>query len=230
MNNISNISKTESPDGSKNSGLLGLSSNRSGHQAFNLITRVRTPLTLFCFLLFCCTQLIMFARIRFGFAAQTLSNLVNLLRHAINTWCCRLVVEDSALSARKSGVRLPSAPRWEGSSNGKTTVCGIVNAGSIPVLSPKFSQIIRDRLTVGRNSLKVVMVVRVHLSELSIQLIRELVDLSFRASGTADQDSPRLLIALTQAPASLPSSWQRSARFARSNAGNAFLALSLPVL
>ncbi len=51
--NTTNISRLNSPGGfACNSDFVGLSSKRSGHQAFNLRIRVRTPLTLFSFALF----------------------------------------------------------------------------------------------------------------------------------------------------------------------------------
>lgn len=53
--NTTRISNTAKPNGLLNSsGFAGLSSNRLGHQAFNLIIRVRAPLTLLCFLLLSC--------------------------------------------------------------------------------------------------------------------------------------------------------------------------------
>src|SRR5580658_1696517 len=85
-----------------NLGLAGLSSNRSGHQAFTLRIRVRVPLTL-----------------RHSAVAQLVE------RSAVNRmvtgsipvcgaiWCCRLAVKDVALSARRSRVQIPSAPPWE---------------------------------------------------------------------------------------------------------------------
>ena len=117
---------TESASGLLNSsGFAGLSSKRPGHQAFNLIIRVQTPSTLFFF----CVQSVL----------QKLLSPMILKKFSIlssQIWCCRPVVQDSALSARKSGVQIPSAPPWERSSSGKITVCETAHTGSIPVLSP----------------------------------------------------------------------------------------------
>lgn len=109
------------------SGVAGLSSNRLGLQAFTLKIRVRIPLTLF---------------------RSAVAQLVE--RSAVNRavtgsipvcgaiWCCRSVDQDAALSARRSGVRVPSAPPWEGSFSGRTPACGASYTGSIPVLSPNY--------------------------------------------------------------------------------------------
>jgi hypothetical protein len=112
------ISRVRKPERLFCSRVSGLSSKRSGLQAFNLRIRVRVPLALY----FCVFAIHLF------WSAFTRTS-----------WCCGLVVQDSALSARWSRVRIPSAPPWERSSNGKTVVCETIYTGSIPVLSPNFS-------------------------------------------------------------------------------------------
>lgn len=138
----------------------GLSSKRSGLQAFTLKIRVRIPLTLFLWILALFSRVLAFATDPAPEIAATAINsessgsagvppaskIAASLFNAgsagaspaskIISWCCGLVVKDNALSARGAGVQIPSAPPWERSSNGKTAVCEIAYTGSIPVLSP----------------------------------------------------------------------------------------------
>lgn len=137
MKNLKNA-RIVAKAGLMNSGFAGLSSTRLGHQAFNLRKRVRFPLTLFYFLFQAlafasCNPPSMVAR---RLVLQPTRLFILLFQKC--TWCCRLVVQDTALSARRSGVQLPSAPPWVMSSNGKTPVCGADYTGSIPVITPKF--------------------------------------------------------------------------------------------
>lgn len=143
INNTSRVRKLERLF--RSSRVSGLSSKRSGLQAFTLKIRVQVPLTLFIlFFAFCsgmpaisCAQA---SEISEPLKIVALSNSekreAGVWPSFANSWCCGLVVQDNALSARGSGVQIPSAPPWEGSSNGKTAVCETAYAGSIPVLSP----------------------------------------------------------------------------------------------
>lgn len=142
-----------------NSGFAGLSSKRSGRQAFNLRIRVRTPSTLLGFtvlycIAFCCNALHYIASLFFLLLALIfrrgalhapcsripIAILQNFLR------CCRPVVQDSALSARKSGVQIPSAPPISlavsptpRSFNGRTQRSERCCDGSTPSLGDFFS-------------------------------------------------------------------------------------------
>ena len=108
-------------------GLTGLSSNWPGHQAFTLRMRVRVPLTLIHSAVAQTEECSAVTRVVAGSTPACGAN-----------WCCRLVAKDVALSARRSGVRIPSAPPCERSFSGRTQACGACCTGSIPVLSPTF--------------------------------------------------------------------------------------------
>ncbi len=140
--NLENLSRADALNGLFNSARAGLSSNWSGHQAFNLRIRVRSPLTLlcyfsnFCFLFMLCGFFALL-HTRTVFAKTVSARKLSLqIRSKKFEWCCRPAVQDSALSARRSGVQIPSAPPWERSSNGKAAACEAAYTGSIPVLSP----------------------------------------------------------------------------------------------